>query len=109
MKRPTPSQLGFASALVAAAIVFPLTAQATDVQGTVTFQGNVVFDQPIAGITLDDLTTSSGPGIEATGNGEHCTIRSNGSAPVDALGAYPEAGTLSVGIEIGRGGMNVPD
>jgi cysteine-rich repeat protein len=101
-----PSLLAFA--LVAAAIP-PLTAHATDVQGTVTFSGNVVFDQPIVGITLDDLTASSGPGIEATGNGEQCSIITNGSAGVDALGAYPEAGTLSVTLQISRGGMNVPD
>src|SRR5688572_8639979 len=101
-----PSLLAFA--LVAAAIP-PLAAHATDEQGTVTFSGNVVFDQPIVGITLDDLTASSGPGIEATGNGEQCSIITNGSAGVDALGAYPEAGTLSVTLEISRGGMNAPD
>jgi cysteine-rich repeat protein len=101
-----PSLLAFA--LVAAAIP-PLTAHATDVQGTLTFSGNVVFDQAIAGITLDDLTASSGPGIEATGNGEQCSIIANGSAPVDSLGAYPESGTLSVTLQISRGGMNVPD
>jgi cysteine-rich repeat protein len=98
-----------ASALVAAASL-PPSAHAAAVQGTVTFSGSVVFDQPIAGITLDDLVASSGPGIEATGNGEQCAIITNGSAPVDSLGAYPEAGSLAVTIEISKGGgPQLPD
>ena len=98
-----------AASLLLATCLSPTAATATDVTGTVTFQGNVVFAAPIAGIALSDLTASSGPGIEATGNGEHCTIVNNGSAPVSALGAYPDSGTLSVELQIGRGGNNDPD
>jgi cysteine-rich repeat protein len=103
MKASSLGSCLFASTLVAVTSL-PLPAFAAAVQGTVTFSGNVVFDQPIAGITLDDLTASSGPGIEATGSGEQCAIITNGSAPVDALGVYPESGTLSVTLEISKGG-----
>jgi cysteine-rich repeat protein len=99
-----------ASLLLAGASILPIHAHAGSVQGTVTFQGNVVFDQPIAGIALDDLTASSGPGIEPTGNGEQCEIITNGSAPVGVGGAYPDAGTLSVTLEISKGGgPQIPD
>lgn len=84
-------------------------AQALDVTGTITLQGNVVFAAPIPGIALTDLTVSSGPGIEAIGNGQQCSIDAAGSAPVDALGAYPASGALSVTLTIGRGGNNAPD
>jgi cysteine-rich repeat protein len=92
-----------------AALFSSTPAAATDITGTVAFQGNVVFAAPIAGIALSDLTASSGPGIEATGNGEHCDIVTNGSAPVGVGGAYPDSGSLSVELTIGHGGMVVPD
>lgn len=87
----------------------PLVAHATDITGTVSFEGAVQFVQPIPGIDFTDLVVTSGPGIEATGNGEQCDIVSDGSASVDGLGAYPGAGTLSVQLTIGRGGGNPPD
>ncbi len=92
------------AAFVAAALMAPLGASADTISGTVTFSGTVSFSAPIAGITLDDLTVSSGPSIQATGNGEHCTITSNGSAGVDGTGNYPEAGSLAVGIDITKNG-----
>ncbi|MFN2376544.1 MAG: hypothetical protein ABR538_08395 [Candidatus Binatia bacterium] len=98
-----------AASLLAAALLAPAPAAATAITGTVTFQGNVVFDAPIPGITLADLTAASGPGIAATGNGEQCSIVTNGSAPVGIGGAYPDSGSLSVEMTIDRGGMNVPD
>lgn len=82
---------------------------ASDITGTVTFSGNVVMASPIPGIALGDLTVASGPGIEATGNGQQCAIVTNGSAPVGALGAWPDSGSLSVTMTISRGGPNPPD
>lgn len=98
-----------AASLLVTALLAPAPAAALDITGTVSFQGNVVFDAPIPGITLADLTAASGPGIAATGNGEQCSIVTNGSAPVGIGGAYPDSGSLSVEMTIGRGGMNVPD
>lgn len=91
-------------------IVLASAASAADttISGTVDFQGTVVFPDPIPGITAADMTASSGPGIDATGNGEHCAIVTNGSAPVGAGGAYPDSGTLSVGISISHGGNQPP-
>lgn len=88
---------------------FTLPASASDVTGTVTFSGNVVMSSPIPGIAYTDLTVSSGPGIEATGNGQQCSIVAAGSAAVGALGAYPDSGSLSVTLTIGRGGPQPPD
>jgi len=85
------------------------SAFATTISGTVTFQGNVVFVAPIPGITETDITVSSGPGIQPTGNGEHCDIVANDTADVAAGGAYPDTGSLSVGIEISKGGMGGQD
>jgi len=98
-----------AALVLVASSLAPVCASASDVSGTVSFQGNVVFDAPIPGIALSDLTASSGPGIEATGNGEQCDILLDGSAPVGAGGAYPDSGALAVFLQIGRGGANPPD
>lgn len=82
---------------------------ATEEIGTITLQGSVVFQNMIAGIDFTDLTVSSGPGIEATGNGVTCEILTDGSAPVGALGAYPDSGSLSVELKARRGGPNIPE
>jgi len=95
--------------VAAAGLALATTASATDVNGTVSFQGNVVFATPISGITADMLVVSSGPGIDATGNGVHCDITSNASAPVAADASYPASGTLSVGISMTHGGPQPPD
>lgn len=92
---------------MALALVAP--ASASTISGTISFQGNVVFPTPIAGISFADMVVSSSSTIEAVGNGEHCTVISGGSAAVDGLGAYPDGGTLSVAIEVSRGGGNPPD
>jgi cysteine-rich repeat protein len=84
-------------------------ALADSVSGTITLEGSVQFANPIPSIDFSDLTVSSGPGIEATGNGVNCSIDSAGSAPVGALGAYPDSGTLSVGLTISRGGPQPPE
>src|SRR4051794_17397528 len=81
-------------------------ASATPVSGTITFQGNVVFAAPIAGIALSDMTVSSGPTIDHTGNGEKCEFTSQGSASVDGLGAY---GSLAVGVTVSHNGMGGGD
>ena len=85
------------------------TAIAVDFSGTVSFTGNVVFDAPIAGITLDDITVSVGPETEATGNGEKCSILSSTADSADALGAYPDAGAVSADMLLERGGPQIPD
>ena len=100
---------GTAVAALVATGFAPQTASADTVSGTITFTGTVSFSAPIAGITLDDLTVSSGPGIEATGNGEHCDITSNDSVGVDGTGNYPESGALTVGIDLTRNGNQAPD
>lgn len=99
----------FAAGLFTAGYLGLTSASASAISGTVTFQGDVVFVSPIPGIVESDITVSSGPGIEAVGNGEKCEILSVGSASVSVGGAYPDGGTLSVGIEISRGGNNPPD
>ena len=91
------------------ACLLPLPAAASLVSGTVTFQGIAVLAWPIAGIGETDLVVSSGPGIAATVGGETCTVVSGGSAAVGAGGTYPDIGSLSVAIEIERGGPNPPD
>ena len=91
------------------ATTLPSTASAVDFQGTVTFSGNVVFAQPIAGIALEDLTVAVKSSTEATGNGEKCSIVTSSSDNADALGAYPSIGAVSAEILLERGGGNIPD
>ena len=85
------------------------TSDASDVTGTVTFDGTVVFSAPIPGITFTDLTVAPRTTAEATGNGEQCDVNSITSDSPDGTGAYPDAATVSVNITIGRGGPNPPD
>ena len=95
-----PRNFRFVAALAIGAILAAGPALASSISGTVTFQGDVFSASPIPGIAYSDLVVSSGPGIASSGGGEHCTIDTNGSAPVDALGAYPASGTLAVGLTI---------
>jgi cysteine-rich repeat protein len=98
------------TAAVAAAFVgVAPAAHATDIQGTVTFQGMVVFAAPIPGIDATDLTVAPKATSEATGNGETCTVLNVTSDSPDGTGAYPDAGTVSVEILLHRGGPQVPD
>jgi cysteine-rich repeat protein len=85
------------------------TTQASDVTGTVTFEGSVVFSAPIPGIAFTDLTVAPAPTAEPTGNGEQCEITAVTSDSPDGAGAFPDAGTVSVNITISRGGPQVPD
>lgn len=110
LKNPTLLGVALATATIIGTVTNPQPASADGYTGTVNFQGNAVFVSPITGITLDDLTVSSGPIVEATGGGgAKCEITSNGSAPVDALGAYPQTGTLSVGLNLYKNGGGLPD
>jgi cysteine-rich repeat protein len=84
-------------------------ARAADIVGTVSFTGTVAFESPIAGIDADDIVVRPGSVAEATGNGEHCDVLSVTSDNADISGVFPGDGTVSVQIELGRGGMNPPD
>lgn len=97
--------------LLTLAMIAGLTGQAaaTDVTGTVQLQGQVVFAAPIPGITETDIEIDIKESTEATGNGEQCEILATTGDAADALGAYPDAGTVSVQITIGRGGPMAPD
>ncbi len=90
-------------------VVLAGQAQATDVTGTVQLQGQVVFAAPIPGITESDVEIDVGESSEATGNGEQCEILATTGDQADGLGAYPDSGTVSVQITIGRGGPMPPD
>ncbi len=92
--------------LLAAGIILsgPTAVDAEFYTGTVHFQGQVVFDQPIAGIGPEDLTVSVGATAEPTGQGEKCEILSSSADNADLTGAYPDTGDVSVGLKIERGG-----
>ena len=75
-------RLGGALALAVILLGAPSSGQATDVIGTVEFQGQVVFAAPIAGIAADDLEVEAKLSTDATDPGEHCSILSvTGDAP----------------------------
>lgn len=101
-------RLGILAAFVGF-LASPPVLHATDVTGTVTFQGQVVFAAPIAGIAPQDITVAVKAETEATGNGEQCEITVTTSDNADATGAYPDAGTVSATITISHGGPQVPD
>lgn len=96
-------------AVAAAFLFYPPAGRASDVQGTVSFQGQVAFSAPIPGIDATDLTVSAKPVAEATGNGETRDVLNVTTDSPDGTGAYADAGTVSVEIVIGRGGPQVPD
>ena len=97
----------FAAALLAGVSLSAPATHASDVTGTVTFDGNVVFAAPIPGITFTDLTVAPRTTAEATGNGEHCDVNSITSGSPDGTGDYG-ASSVTVNITIGRGGPNPP-
>jgi len=96
---------------LAALVVTGMTAGpavADTVSGTVTFQGTASMPNPITGITLDDLTVSAGLNPERTEPSEDCAITQNDLAGVDAVGNYPESGTLTIGISVTKHGNGSP-
>lgn len=94
------------AALLVGVFLLPPVGHASDVTGTVTFQGNVVFSAPIPGITFTDLTVVPRTTAEPTGNGEQCDVNSVTPDTPDGTGAYD---SVAVNITIGRGGPNPPD
>ena len=97
------------AALLTGACLLPSTAPASDVTGTVSFEGMVTFSAPIPDIAFTDLTVAPSATSEATGNGETCTVNTVTSDSPDGTGAYPDTGTVSVNITLHRGGPMVPD
>jgi cysteine-rich repeat protein len=95
--------------LLAGVCLIGSASHASDITGTVSFEGTITFSAPIPGITFTDLTVAPRLTAEATGNGEHCDVNSIMTDSPDGTGAYPNAGTVSVNITIGRGGPMAPD
>lgn len=104
-------RLGGAFAIAVILVGAPSSGRATDVTGTIEFQGQVVFAAPIPGIAADDLEVSAKLSTEATDPGEQCSILSVTPDTPDADGTYPGAGGGAVTAEIllHRGGPQVPD
>lgn len=96
-------------AIALASLTFVHPAAAVDYTGTVDFTGQATFAAPIAGITATDLTVRVNDETEATGNGEQCEITATTSDNPDALGTYPDAGSVNADMTISRGGPNIPD
>jgi cysteine-rich repeat protein len=97
------------ASLIFAALALAPSAHGIDVTGTVQLQGQVVFAAPVPGIIETDLEVSVKESTETTGNGEQCEILATTSDNPDGAGIYPDAGTVSVQITIGRGGMMMPE
>ena len=91
---------------LAALAVCPSPAGATDLVGTVQFNGTVSFAAPIAGIDVTDIEVKPESSAEATGNGEKCKINSTSGDNADIGGNYPSLGQVSADMEISRGGPN---
>ena len=104
--------LEMAAAGIAASLVLgvaPSVVRASDVSGTVEFEGQVVFAAPVAGIDAEDLTIGPKATAEATGPGETCTIQTAGTDNPDADGTYPgAAGAVTATILLSRNGPNPP-
>jgi len=84
-------------------------ASAVDVQGSVTFEGQLAFDAPVPGVDLDDVRVRVDLATEATGPGVRCSILSESSDDADAGGLYPDAGAVSAEILMERGGPQQPE
>lgn len=84
-------------------------AAAVNVQGTVTFSGQLALDAPAPGIDLDDVRVRVEPTTEATGPGVKCSILSETSDEAGADGLYPDAGVVSAEILMERGGPHQPE
>lgn len=98
-----------AVAIALACLVSATPAAAVDYSGTVGFTGQTTFAAPIPGILATDLTVSVTPETEATGNGEKCSISATTSDSPDALGTYPDAGSVNATMLLERGGPNIPE
>ena len=107
MKRSAGRLILLAAGFMLSSLMAP--AHALDVQGTVSFQGQVTFAAPIAGITAQDLTVTPSFTTEATGNGVKCSILNITSDSPDGLGAYPDLGTVTAEVLMEKGGGNPPE
>ena len=96
-------------AALVASLCCPPAACASDVTGTVSFQGQVVFPVPVAGISLSDMRVKPGTTAEATGNGTQCDVVSVTSDAADVAGTFPSGGAVTAQITISHGGPNPPE
>jgi cysteine-rich repeat protein len=87
----------------------PAASRAVDVQGTVSLQGQLVLPQPIPGIDLEAVRVEVDPATEATGNGVRCSVVAASADTANAIGAYPDAGAVSVELLMERGGPQQPE
>ena len=99
------------TALLGAALVLAPAgpARALDVQGTVEFQGGVVFTAPVAGIAPEDTWVLPSLETEATGNGVQCSILAVGGDSPGLDSSYPDAGVVTAEIRMERGGPHLPE
>jgi cysteine-rich repeat protein len=101
------ARLLFSSAL--AVLLLAPAAQGVDVQGLVSFQGQVLLNEPIPGMGVEDVRVAVDPATEATGNGVRCSVLSSQSDDTDAGGLYPDAGSVGVELLMERGGPQQPE
>ena len=97
------------STLAAAALLLAPAAGAVDVQGLVSFQGQVIFNEPIPGMDVAGVRVSIDPATEATGNGVRCSVLQTQSDDTDAFGLYPNAGSVTAELRMERGGPQQPE
>jgi len=99
----------FVAALMVGVSLSGSATYASDITGTVSFNGMVVFSAPIPGIAANDLVVAPKTTSEATDPGETCTVNTITSDSPDVAGAYPDAGTVTANITLHRGGPMAPD
>lgn len=97
------------SLLGAAALLLAPGARAVDVQGMVSFQGQVLYNEPVPGMTAAGVRLSIDPATESTGNGVRCSILLAQSDDTDAGGLYPNAGSVTAELLMERGGPQMPE
>jgi cysteine-rich repeat protein len=95
--------------LALALALAPAAASAVDVQGTVSFAGDLVFASAVPGVDLDDVRVSVDPVTEATGPGVRCSVLASTADDADAAGAYPDAGAVTAELLMERGGPQQPE
>lgn len=87
----------------------PGAVRAVDVQGTVSFQGQLVFGGSIPGVDLDSVRVTVDGASEATGPGVHCSVVASTADDADAAGDYPDAGAVTAELLMERGGPQQPE
>lgn len=89
--------------------LFSGPAHAVDVQGTVSFEGQLLFETAVAGVPLDGMRVRVMPQADATAPGVRCSILATTADGADAGGLYPDLGTVSAEVLMERGGPQQPD